>query len=123
MIKLRLDSGKLRAWNGKEEEWATEAAAGWSPLEMMEGALAFCVAKSLKTVMSRNGMESDTLEILIQSKKAESGASRVEQFQVQVTLSPDLSRDDQEKLLKQVAMICTIGNTLKRESQISYQLS
>lgn len=122
MIKVSFDNGMFRAWNGREEEWASEAAAGWSPLEMMEGALALCVAKSLQAVMKRDDIEAEWMEVLLQSRKAEAGASRVEHFQVEVSLPPYLSSDYQEKLLKHASMICTIGNTYKRGSEISYHI-
>ncbi|RXZ82065.1 OsmC family peroxiredoxin [Paenibacillaceae bacterium] len=122
MIKVTLDDGTFRVWNGREEEWASEAAAGWSPLEMMEGALALCVAKSLQAIMKRDDLEAEEMEVLLQSRKAEAGASRVEHFQVEVSLPSYLNSEYQEKLLKHASMICTIGNTYKRGSEISYNI-
>lgn len=121
MITVHWKDKQFRLSNTAGDEWEP-AANAWTPLEMMEGALALCIGKSLLMVMERDEVEADAMTITLHTQKASAGASRAEKFHLEVTLPPYLGREYQEKLLRHASAICTVGNTIKRGAEIAYEL-
>ncbi|GAB2556797.1 OsmC family protein [Gracilibacillus alcaliphilus] len=95
---------------------------GFTPIELLTGALGQCIVISLSRLLKRDGVSfhEDDLQVTVHAQKAEQGPSRVEQFTVDIKLSLDLDDKYRKRLIKSAERACTIGNTLKTGTQISY---
>ncbi|MBB6675660.1 OsmC family protein [Cohnella nanjingensis] len=101
--------------------WGTEASTAWTPIELMEASLGLCVAKSLNLAMAQDGIEADRFDVSVSSAKATSGAPRLANMELKVELPELFDPDYRDKLLQHASRICTIGNTLKKGSEIEYE--
>lgn len=121
MIEVSWSDRQYKVKNGDGAVWGTEASASWTPVELLECSLAFCVAKSLNIVMERDGVEADAFVVAVRAAKAAAGAPRLESFEIDVELPPLFEPGYKEKLLRHASQLCTIGNTLKRGSELRYE--
>ncbi|MBN2980900.1 OsmC family protein [Cohnella algarum] len=121
MIEVSWTDNHYVVKDGEGVEWGTEASTSWTPIVLLECSLALCVAKSLNMAMERDGVEADRFVVTLHSAKAGSGASRIERFDLSVELPNLFESGYKEKLVRHASQICTIGNTLKRGSELSYE--
>lgn len=88
---------------------------GLSPRELLEAAAAFCVVKSIRTVLDRDRVayDPDELQAEAVAVKEEGGANRFSRMTVRVKLPAGLEDAYRNKLLAIAERACTIGNTLR----------
>lgn len=85
----------------------------FSPVEFLCASLASCVAKSLRQLMSRDGIPLTRLTVAAEAIKASTPPSRIERFEVMVDI-PDAPTDLRNRLIVSAERACTVGNTLVR---------
>lgn len=94
--------------------------AGLSPRELLEAAVAFCVAKSIRAVLDRDQVAYDPDELAVEAAatKDEEGANRFAKLSVRVKLPAHLDEAYRKKLLTIAERSCTIGNTLRHGASV-----
>ncbi|MBB6637524.1 OsmC family protein [Cohnella thailandensis] len=96
--------------------------ASQSPMDILCESLGLCVAVTLVKLLDEAGKESDGLKVEVDPHKAKIGAPRVENMEVSVDFPGDVPVEAKERLLLHASRLCTIGNTLKRGSEIQYNI-
>ncbi|MNB75204.1 OsmC-like protein [compost metagenome] len=115
-------------WNGSSYKTTSDYTyeppdgAALSPMDIMCEALGMCIAVSLVRLLEQEEIEENELIIEVQPHKASVGAPRVEKFRITADFARSLDSDLREKLLTHASRICTIGNTLKRGAELTYEL-
>ncbi len=92
--------------SGKQQET-------FSPVEFLCASLATCIAKSLRQLMSRDGIPLTRLTVAAEAIKAATPPSRIGRFEVLVDV-PEVPGDLRNKLIVSAERACTVGNTLVR---------
>ncbi|CQR56532.1 OsmC family protein [Paenibacillus riograndensis] len=105
-----------------DNTYEAPAGARQSPMDILCESLGMCIAVSLVRLMGDAGLDSNLLTVEVVPHKAHGGAPRVENMNVSVIFPGALSTEIKEKLLLQASRVCTIGNTLKRGSEITYEI-
>jgi len=96
-----------------------DAAA--TPVELMVGSLASCVAFYSGRYLTRHGLDRDGLAITAEFTMAADRPARVTSVQIHVT-APGLPDQRRDALLA-VASHCTVHNTLRHEPSVSIELA
>lgn len=113
--------GQFKAQSGAELPIAGRVSEdGMTPVEMMDAALAGCIALSIR-IAAREFEWQDRLEhvnVDVQHKKAEDGPSRVVGFSCAYDIRGDFSEEDRQKLIARAHELCTVGNTLGANPEI-----
>lgn len=95
---------------------------GMSPIELLSSSLGLCISISLKKLLDRDGFDTHLVFVNVKSIKAEDSPSRIESFDIQITLPEELDAAYKYKLQKSAERACTIGNTLKAGSSVHYEV-
>lgn len=89
--------------------------AGLTPLEMLDAALAGCLAISLKIAAKRAGLADRLGEVRVEvvGAKAEEGPSRIARQTCRFAIDGDLSADEKTRLIADAHGLCTVGHSLE----------
>lgn len=93
---------------------------GFSPLDMLDAALAGCLAISLKVAAIRAGWADRLGEIRVEvvGSKAEDGPSRIERQTCRFTIGGDLDADEKTRLIAAAHALCTVGHSFEAGIEI-----
>ena len=116
---------QLKTTNHKNDQIITATSAeasGFNPVELLTSALGSCIVISIKKLLDRDGIkfQEKDLVVIVHALKAEKGPSRIEQFSVEINLTLDLEEKYRKRLIKSAERACTVGNTLKTGTTITY---
>jgi len=89
--------------------------AGLTPLEMLDAALAGCLAISLKVAATRAGLAERLGEVRVEviGAKAEEGPSRVARQTCRFTFGGDLTAEERARLIADAHALCTVGHSFE----------
>ncbi|UVI30740.1 OsmC family protein [Paenibacillus spongiae] len=91
----------------------TPGEDGLSPIELLSSSLALCVSISLVKLMEKDSVDAGKISVAVEAFKAKSLPSRVERFEIIVSLPGIIGPDYADKLIHEAERVCTIGTTLK----------
>lgn len=123
MVKLNYAQGKNELSNESGVQILGSKAPnqqGFSPRELLEGAVALCLSITLENVLERDGVDVNLDEIAVEvvASKAEGVTNRFTDFTVHVTFPSGIDAAYRKKLLTVIERGCTISNTLVGDVQI-----
>ncbi len=89
---------------------------GFNPLELMDAALAGCLALSLRIAARTLGLSErlGAVAVEVRGTKAAETPSRIERQVCRFSLGGELSAEERAALIAEAHRICTIGNSLTR---------
>jgi uncharacterized OsmC-like protein len=91
------------------------SAPGFSPLDLLYASLAACMVLSARIAATRLGVADRLGEVRaeVNGEKAKDEPSRVETFNIRLTITGDLDAATKESILADAEDICTVSNTLR----------
>ncbi|TPI66772.1 OsmC family protein [Mesorhizobium sp. B3-1-3] len=91
------------------------SASGFSPLDLLYASLAACMVLSARIVATRLGVADRLGEMRadVTGDKAKDEPSRLETFNIRLTIAGDLDAATKERILADAEDICTVSNTLR----------
>ncbi|QRM57311.1 OsmC family protein [Sinorhizobium sp. BG8] len=90
--------------------------AGFNPLDLLYASLAACLAMSARVAANRMGLLGRLEEVRaeVTGEKAVEGLSRVETFQIAITIKGDIDAETRALIVKAAEEeICTVSNTIR----------
>ncbi len=94
---------------------------GISPGNLMVAALGMCNGVYVEDYLRREGIEYDSLEIIV-NRKYERDPPRVTEFEIQIDLRGELSEEERKGAFE-VARRCYVGNTFEGTPKINISLT
>lgn len=104
------------ATGGKLDVVTGASQPGFNPLDLLYASLSACIVLSARIAASERGVLDKIEEIVadVTGEKAHEGLSRVEKFDIKVTIRGDLDPALKAEIAEAAEnQICTIGNTLR----------
>lgn len=97
------------------------AEPGFTPVELMDAALAGCLVLSVRIAARKHGWGErlERVDVRVDHRKAPDLPSRVESFGCAFEIVGDFSEAERQTLIAQAHEICTVGNTLARGAEIT----
>lgn len=91
----------------------TQTEAGFTPLELLDGALAGCLAISIRHAAKQRGWldRLGDVAVTVSHEKASDAPSRVAGFTASYSFSAEISEAEQQVLIAEAHRLCTVGNT------------
>ena len=88
---------------------------GFNPLDLLYASLAACMVLSARIAATRLGVADRLGEVRaeVNGAKAKDEPSRVETFNIRLTITGDLDAATKESILADAEDICTVSNTLR----------
>ncbi len=113
--------GTVKAQSGAVLALAGLAAEdGMTPLELMDAALAGCLALSIRIAAREFGWQ-ERLEHVradVRHEKAAGAPSRIGSFLCSYAIDGDFSAEERQALISRAHEVCTVGNTLAAQPEI-----
>ena len=93
---------------------ACPSEQGFSPLDLLYATIAICLALIVRLAAQELGLTSqiDTTNVKVTGHKAKEGKSRLETFQIQISIKGALNFLQQAKISARKEELCTVSNTL-----------
>ncbi|WP_181699070.1 OsmC family protein [Chthonobacter albigriseus] len=110
-------SGSIDARSGASAPLAvTPGRDGFTPLELLDAALAGCLAISARIAARRLGLDARLAEVRVEvrGQKADDPPSRIERQRSVFHLDGDLSEAERALLIREAHTLCTVGISLER---------
>lgn len=107
--------GSVTAQSGASLPLAGSASeSGMTPLEMMDAALAGCLALSVRIAARERRWHERLIDVSVevQHEKAPDAPSRIARFACVFAISGDFSQGERDELIAAAHTLCTVGNTL-----------
>lgn len=97
-----------------------QADMGLTPVELLDAALAGCLAISIRYAAKQRGLadRAGQIEVHVDHEKAAAGSSRIVRFHVDYIFGGDITPDERAGLIAEGHRLCTIGNTLAAGAEI-----
>lgn len=115
-------AGNVRAVSGSAAPLAvTQTEPGFTPLELLDAALAGCLAISIRHAAKQHGWldRLGDVSVTILHEKATDLPSRITGFDASYDISGDFSPEERATLIEAAHNLCTVGNTLTNGARIS----
>ena len=89
---------------------------GFTPLELMDAALAGCLVLSVRIVARRHGWGErlQHVDVTVRHDKAQEGRSRIGVFTCGFDIKGDFSAEERALLIAEAHETCTVGNTIEQ---------
>jgi len=113
--------GKVTARSGASMELAGSAReSGMTPLELMDAALAGCLALSVRIAARTFGWQDRlvSVNVEVRHEKAPDAPSRIAGFDCAFDIEGDFTAAEREALVAEAHRVCTVGNTLETRVEI-----
>jgi uncharacterized OsmC-like protein len=113
--------GRIAAESGASVRLAHMAAEeGFTPLELLDAALAGCLVLSARIAARKFGWTDRLLavDVTITHEKAHDLPSRVTSFASQFTIAGDFTDAERTQLIEEAHNLCTVGNTLAHGANV-----
>ncbi|HTM78051.1 MAG TPA: OsmC family protein [Devosia sp.] len=114
-------AGRLSAKSGGSAGLAvTDADAGLTPLELLDGALAGCLAISIRYAAKRAGLleQAGAIAVTVEHDKAPDDVARVARFRVRYSFAGAIDAAGKAMLIAEGHRLCTVGKTLAQGAAI-----
>jgi uncharacterized OsmC-like protein len=108
--------GEVVAYSGARVALANLASDdGFTPLELMDAALAGCLVLSVRIAARKAGWidRLGKVDVEVAHEKAPDQPSRVAAFSCSFKIEGDFSADERAQLMAEAHALCTVGNTLE----------
>jgi len=94
--------------------------SGMTPLELMDAALAGCLALSVRIAARSAGWHErlTSVQVEVRHEKTKDQPSQIARFDCMFAIEGDLSEDERQALIDEAHRICTVGNTLMSDVEI-----
>jgi uncharacterized OsmC-like protein len=99
---------------------------GFSPVDLLYGAVAGCIALSARAAAHQLGVLDRLLDVRVQvsGRKAVDGPSRVERFDISISIDGDLDETTKRQIAERAeGELCTVSNTLRGGPVLAASLS
>ena len=98
----------------------SDADEGFTPLELLDAALASCLAVSIRYAARRHGIAEHVgrIEVAVDHEKAPDDLSRVVRFHARYVFAGEISAEERAMLIAEAHRLCTVGNTIARGTDI-----
>ena len=109
--------GSVLAQSGAGAKLANLASdEGFTPLELMDAALAGCLVLSVRIAARKLGWldRLDAVNVKVTHEKAHDMPSRVAAFDSAFEIDGDFSAAEHDELIAEAHRLCTVGNTFER---------
>lgn len=113
--------GQVQARSGAEALLAGLASEpGFTPLELMDAALAGCLVLSVRIAVRKLGWDKrlNNVDVDVTHHKGPEARSRVAAFDCRFEIEGDFSEAERSQLIAEAHRICTVGNTLQAGAEI-----
>ena len=113
--------GEVKARSGASMALAARVRdEGMTPLELMDAALAGCLALSARIAAKKFGWQDrlESVSVDVTHTKGEGDTSRVAQFACEFEIGGDFTQEERLQLIAEAHAVCTVGNTLERGASI-----
>lgn len=93
---------------------------GMTPLELMDAALAGCLALSMRIAARKFGWQErlEGVSVEVTHTKGEGAPSRIAQFACDFDIKGDFTEEERRQLITEAHAVCTVGNTIERGALI-----
>ena len=118
-LKLKAEVDGFEIISGQIDDHSTPE--GPSPSKLMVASLGLCTGLYAAWYLKRHNIPDEGLTVDVETIDA-SSPSRVGVFNVKVNVKADLSGEDRTGLLSSISR-CYVGNTLKGNPEINYELN
>lgn len=118
--------GAVKAQSGADLALAGLATDdGLTPLELMDAALAGCLALSVRIAAREFGWQHRLghVHIDVMHEKAAEAPSRIGTFSCRYTIDGDFGENERQELIARAHDVCTVGNTLAHSPDIRQEFS
>ncbi|WDR07093.1 OsmC family protein [Devosia rhodophyticola] len=108
--------GSVLAQSGAGAKLANMASdQGFTPLELMDAALAGCLVLSVRIAVRKFGWQErfTSVDVDVTHEKAPDGPSRVAGFACSFRIEGDFDAAERQELIAEAHEICTVGNTFE----------
>ncbi|WDR02647.1 OsmC family protein [Devosia algicola] len=112
----QVGAGSVLAQSGAGAKLANLASdEGFTPLELMDAALAGCLVLSVRIAVRKLGWQErfTSVNVDVTHEKAPDGPSRVAGFACSFRIEGEFSPAERQELIAEAHEICTVGNTFE----------
>ncbi|HTN64266.1 MAG TPA: OsmC family protein [Devosia sp.] len=114
-------TGSVTAMSGGSAVLAvSNTDAGLTPLELLDGALAACLAVSIRYAAKRAGLleQAGAITVTVEHEKAPDDVARVARFLARYSFAGPIGAGDRDTLIAEGHRLCTVGKTIAQGAEI-----